>query len=141
MFLHDLVGDPAVCIPHDSLDLPDFVRLDYPFDLPPYRRPFFTRVFEAAGVPKICPVAACRRSRRCEGKDGPPCYHAHRQPLSRLLLKVYVALNFLNEEGFATIADNLQSELGGGPIEYPSFLWCLVPVASGTSSLYGRDDT
>ena len=33
MFLIDLVNDPAIQIPEDHIDLPDFVLPQYPFDL------------------------------------------------------------------------------------------------------------
>jgi hypothetical protein len=128
MFLYDLLKDPVVRIPEDQVDLPDFVRPDYPFDLPSYRRAFFTRVFEAAGVPLICPNPQCRRSRRCAGEDGPDCYRADRERLSRLLMRVYVACNMLNPEGIAEVAMALDSELGGPPLNMdPSFVAPLTP--------------
>jgi len=113
LFLEDLANDPAIRIPEDHIDLPDFVLPDYPFDLPPYRRAFFTRVFEAAGVPAACKVPACRRSRRCQGEDGPPCYRADRKRLSLLLQAVYVACNCMDEEEFAQVAVMLAIEYGG----------------------------
>ena len=115
MFLIDLVNDPAIQIPEDHIDLPDFVLPQYPFDLPPYRREFFSRVFEAAGVPATCKVAACRRSGRCEGGDGPPCYRANRERLSHLLLLVYVACNACEQEEIAKIAVALEVEFGEEP--------------------------
>jgi hypothetical protein len=119
MFLLDLANDPAIRIPEDHIDLPDFVLPQYPFDLPPYRRAFFTRVFEAAGVPATCKVAACRRSGRCRGENGLPCYRADRQRLNILLHIVYLACNCFDEEEFARAAAMLEVEFGkeprGGP--------------------------
>ncbi len=119
MLLFDLLRDPTLRIPNDVPDLPDFVRPDYPFDLPPYRRAFFTRVFEAAGVPRACPAPECRRSGRCRGQDGPPCYRAERARLNRLLLRVYMACNYLDEVGCYEIARQLETELGGPPLRLP----------------------
>jgi len=130
MFLYDLLQDPLMRTPDDSIDLPDFVRPDYPFDLPPYRRAFVSRVFEAAGAPKTCPHSACRRSRRCAGEDGPPCYRADRERLSRLLLRVYLALNHMTPEGVAEVAIDLETERGGPPLHLtPDFLRPLSPPA------------
>jgi hypothetical protein len=128
MFLYDLLKDPALLPSEDAIDLPDFVRPDYPFDLPPYRRAFFARVFEAAGVPRTCPNGACRRARRCQGEAGPPCYRADRERLSRLLLRVYVALHYMTPEGIAAVAIDLDEELGGPPLNLtPDFLRPLAP--------------
>jgi hypothetical protein len=110
MFLEDLANDPAIRIPEDHIDLPDFVLPHYPFDLPPYRRAFFAKVFEAAGVPATCKVPACRRSKRCQGEDGPPCYRADRKRLSMLLLSVYLACNCFDEDEFARTAVMLEVE-------------------------------
>ncbi|WP_230533346.1 hypothetical protein [Microvirga roseola] len=121
MFLYDLLQDPAI-LPGDdpeAVDVPDFVRPDYPFDLPPYRRAFFARVFDAAGVPQHCPVAECRRTRHCQGSDGPPCYRADRDRLNRLLFRVWVASRLMNEQGIFEVAAQLEQELGGPPLKLP----------------------
>jgi hypothetical protein len=65
--------------------LPDFIKPDYPLDLPPARMPFAKFVFTDAGAPPGCPQAACRRSGECEGGDGPTCYRADRRFFSRIL--------------------------------------------------------
>jgi hypothetical protein len=92
--------------------IPDFVRPDYPYDLPYYRRPFYARIFEEAGVPRRCPIARCRRSGRCEGVDGPPCYRADRARLNRLLNRVYTAFDVMSEESIARTALELEEAFG-----------------------------
>src|SRR5215207_6966148 len=61
--------------------LPDFIKPDYPFDLPPERLAVAQAIFTECGVPARCPQEACRRSMRCRGGDGPPCFRADRKPL------------------------------------------------------------
>ncbi|HKH95059.1 MAG TPA: hypothetical protein VKA39_00895 [Beijerinckiaceae bacterium] len=65
--------------------LPDFIKPDYPFDLPPERLAVAQAIFTECGVPARCPQEACRRSMRCGGGDGPPCFRADRKPLQQLL--------------------------------------------------------
>ena len=65
--------------------LPDFIKPSYPFDLPPERVPFAQGIFTMCGAPARCPQETCRRSMRCEGGDGPPCFRADRKPLQQLL--------------------------------------------------------
>jgi hypothetical protein len=65
--------------------LPDFIKPDYPFDLPPARLPFARFVFTEVGAPRRCAEAACRRTKECRGGDGPPCYRADRPFLSQIL--------------------------------------------------------
>lgn len=69
------------------IDFPDFLRPDYPFDLPPNRLPFAQHVFSLAGAPELCPQRGCRRSGRCAGGEGPPCLRA--DPDLRLVLKLW----------------------------------------------------
>ena len=65
--------------------LPDFIKPDYPLDIPPERMPFVREVFTTVGAPRLCAVAACRRAEACQGGDGPPCFRADRKDLSRVL--------------------------------------------------------
>jgi hypothetical protein len=65
--------------------LPDFIKPDYPLDLPPCRMPFARYVFTDVGAPRFCPEAACRRAGTCQGGDGPPCFRADRQNLWQVL--------------------------------------------------------
>src|SRR4051812_25763441 len=65
--------------------LPDFIQADYRFDLPPARMPFAQKIFTECGAPARCPQQPCRRSMRCEGGDGPPCFRADREPLQQML--------------------------------------------------------
>jgi len=56
--------------------LPDFIKPDYPLDLPPCRMPFARYVFTDVGAPRFCPDAACRRAGSCQGWRRPallPC--------------------------------------------------------------------
>jgi hypothetical protein len=72
--------------------LPDFIRPDYPFDVPPTRLAFARHVFTEVGAPRFCPEGACRRSGACRGGDGPPCYRADRAALRHVLLLWWMAL-------------------------------------------------
>ena len=65
--------------------LPDFIKPDYPLDLPPARLPFAQHVFTEVGAPRRCQMATCRRTKECRGGDGPPCYRADRKLLSQVL--------------------------------------------------------
>ena len=65
--------------------LPDFIKPDYPFDLPPAQISFAQKIFTECGAPGRCPQETCRRSLRCEGGDGPPCFRADRKPLHQML--------------------------------------------------------
>ena len=65
--------------------LPDFIKRSYPFDLPPERLGFAQGIFTECGAPARCPQETCRRSMRCEGGDGPPCFRADRKPLQQML--------------------------------------------------------
>jgi hypothetical protein len=65
--------------------LPDFIKPDYPFDLPPARMSFAQKIFTECGAPGRCPQETCRRSMRCGGGDGPPCFRADRKPLHQML--------------------------------------------------------
>jgi hypothetical protein len=71
--------------------LPDFIMPDYPFDLPPARLPFAQRIFSLCGAPARCPQETCRRSMRCAGSDGPPCFRADRKPLQQMLFLAWIA--------------------------------------------------
>jgi hypothetical protein len=72
--------------------LPDFIKPDYPFDMPPARLPFVQFVFTQMGAPRHCPEARCRRSGQCRGGDGPPCFRADRKDLQQVLFLVYMML-------------------------------------------------
>ena len=45
--------------------LPDFIKPDYPLDIPPNRMPFVRYVFTAVGAPRFCPQASCGRAGTC----------------------------------------------------------------------------
>jgi hypothetical protein len=64
--------------------LPDFIKPDYPLDLPPNRMPAARYLFTAVGAPRFCPQASCAGT--CQGGDGPPCFRADRENLSQVLL-------------------------------------------------------
>ena len=72
--------------------LPDFIKPDYPFDMPPARLPFVQFVFTQMGAPRHCPEARCRRAGQCQGGDGPPCFRADRKDLQQVLFLVYMML-------------------------------------------------
>jgi hypothetical protein len=72
--------------------LPDFIQPDYPFDVPPARRPFAQFVFTMIGAPRFCPEARCRRAGACGGGDGPPCYRADRAALRHVLFLWWMAV-------------------------------------------------
>ena len=72
--------------------VPDFVKPDYPFDLPPARLPFARHVFTEVGAPRLCPETACRRAGACRGGDGPPCFRADRKGLGHVLLLWWMRL-------------------------------------------------
>jgi hypothetical protein len=80
--------------------VPDFLWLNYPFDIPPGRMPFATRVMTMAGAPRHCPELACRRARKCQGGDGPPCFRADREELREVLFLAWAKLflDFTDEE-------------------------------------------
>jgi hypothetical protein len=65
--------------------LPDFIKPDYPLDLPPCRMPFARYIFTVVGAPRFCPQASCRRAGNCQGGDGPPCFRADRKNLWQVL--------------------------------------------------------
>ena len=65
--------------------LPDFIKPDYPLDLPPNRMPAARYLFTAVGAPRFCPQASCRRAGTCQGGDGPPCFRADRKYLWHVL--------------------------------------------------------
>ena len=65
--------------------LPDFIKPDYPLDIPPNRMPFVRYVFTDVGAPRFCPQASCRRAGTCQGGDGPPCFRADRKNLWQVL--------------------------------------------------------
>jgi hypothetical protein len=65
--------------------LPDFIKPDYPLDLPPNRMPAAGYLFTVVGAPRFCPEASCRRAGTCQGGDGPPCFRADRKNLSQVL--------------------------------------------------------
>ena len=71
--------------------LPDFIMPNYPFDLPPARRPFAQKIFTLCGAPGRCPHETCRRSMRCAGGEGPPCFRADRKPLHQMLFLAWIA--------------------------------------------------
>ena len=71
--------------------LPDFIMPDYPFDVPPARLPFAQKIFTLCGAPARCPQETCRRSMRCAGGDGPPCFRADRKPLHQMLFLAWMA--------------------------------------------------
>lgn len=72
--------------------LPDFIKPDYPLDIPPARMPFVRTVFTSVGAPRHCPAPACRRARACQGGDGPPCYRADRSDLQQALFLFWAVL-------------------------------------------------
>jgi hypothetical protein len=118
MLLNRLLDDEELEMLQETdplFHLPDFARPDYPYDLPYYRRPFYVRIFEQAGVPRRCPIARCRRSGKCEGADGPPCYRADRARLNRLLNRVYTAFNEMSEEAVARAALELEEAFSRTP--------------------------
>lgn len=85
----------------ERLDLPDFIRPAYPFDLPPYRLPFAQDAFSEAGAHVFCPQRACRRATRCRGGDGPPCFRADRKNLQHVLaLSWMLAVEMIDEAQF-----------------------------------------
>ena len=82
--------------------LPDFVKPDYPLDIPPERLPFARHVFTDVGAPRACPAAACRRAGACQGGDGPPCFRAARRDLSQVLFLWWLTLFYeFPEEDYA----------------------------------------
>jgi hypothetical protein len=80
--------------------VPDFLWPNYPFDVPPGRLAFATRVMTMAGAPRHCPEPACHRARKCRGGDGPPCYRADRENLQQVLFLAWakLVLDFSDEE-------------------------------------------
>lgn len=87
--------------PEDAVDaaiaewwahLPDFLKPDYPLDIPPARLPFVQAAFTAIGAPLHCPDQRCRRSHECRGSEGPPCYRADRSALAQALLLFWAML-------------------------------------------------
>ena len=73
-------------------NVPDFIRPDYPFDVPPGRLPFAQYVFTQVGAPRFCPETACRRCGECRGGDGPPCLRADRKRLLHVLFLWWMRL-------------------------------------------------
>jgi hypothetical protein len=53
-----------------------------------------------AGAPHHCPELACRRARKCQGGDGPPCFRADREELREVLFLAWAKLflDFTDEE-------------------------------------------
>jgi hypothetical protein len=72
--------------------LPDFIKPNYPFDVPPERMAYASAVFTAAHVYAACPEAGCRRERACLGGEGPPCYRADRRNLRQLLFLMWMTI-------------------------------------------------
>ncbi len=72
--------------------LPDFIKPEYPFDLPPDRLPFAQFVFTKVGAARVCPEIACNRSGACRGGDGPPCFRADRKNLQQVLFLWWMTL-------------------------------------------------
>ena len=70
---------------------PDFLALDYPFDVPPRQMEFATFALTSGGAWRKCPQRACRRSRTCRGGEGPPCFRADRTPLHHVMLLTFLA--------------------------------------------------
>ena len=81
--------------------LPDFIKPDYPLDLPPNRMPAARYLFTAVGAPRFCPQASCRRAGTCQGGDGPPCFRADRENLSQVLFLSWMMIygDMTEEEG------------------------------------------
>jgi hypothetical protein len=71
-------------------ELPDYVVLSYPFDVPPHRMPLAQYVLGKAGAWRHCPEARCRRSRSCRGGKGPPCFRADRADLQQVLFLTHM---------------------------------------------------
>ena len=99
--------------------LPDFIKPDYPFDVPPARLPFAQYVFTVMGAPRFCPQVACRRAGQCRGGDGPPCYRADREALRHILFLWWMSAYWgMSEEEYE---DSLRAKapryaaLDGGP--------------------------
>jgi hypothetical protein len=88
------LGDPEVeeAIVRWWTRLPDFIKPDYPFDVPPARMAGARYVFTEVGAPRFCPEAACRRAGECRGGDGPPCYRADRAALRHVLLMSWLLI-------------------------------------------------
>ena len=89
--------------------LPDFIKPDYPLDIPPNRMPFVRYVFTAVGAPRFCPQASCGRAGTCQGGDGPPCFRADRKDLSQVLFLWWMMIY-----GNATDEEYAQSMRGTG---------------------------
>ena len=79
--------------PPDAPLQPDFLALDYPFDVPPRQMEFATFALTQAGAWQKCPQRACRRSRTCRGGEGPPCFRADRTPLHHAMLLTFLAMH------------------------------------------------
>jgi hypothetical protein len=82
-------ADP--CWPPGAPPLPDFLTIDYPFDVPPRQMTFAKFALTDAGAWRRCPQRACRRSRTCRGGEGPPCFRADRTPLHHVMLLTFLA--------------------------------------------------
>ena len=96
--------------------LPDFIKPDYPLDIPPERMPFAQEVFRIIGAPRLCPEMVCRRSGACRGGDGPPCYRADRKHLAQVLFLWWMRL-------FADLSDEEFEQalrLKGSPYATPT---------------------
>jgi hypothetical protein len=65
--------------------LPDFIKPDYPLDLPPNRMPAARYLFTAVGAPRFCP----------------PCFRADRENLSQVLFLSWMMIygDMTEEEG------------------------------------------
>lgn len=98
--MRELIGSACswpVSRDRQRVDLPDFIRPDYPFDLPPNRLPFAQFVFTQAGAPKFCANRACRRADRCQGGDGPPCFRVDRRDLRQVGLWFMMVIDMIDE--------------------------------------------
>ncbi len=105
----------------ERVDFPDFIRPDYPFDLPPYRIPFAQDAFSEAGAHRFCPQRACRRAQRCRGGEGPPCFRADRWDLRHVLaLSWMLAVEMIDEAQFRrSLRDRGNRYSQFAPVETP----------------------
>jgi hypothetical protein len=85
--------------------LPEFIKTDVG-DLPAGCLVFAQSIFTLCGAPGRCPQQACRRTMRCQGGDGPPCFRADRRPLDQMLFLSWMAIKgpATNEEAHEALA-------------------------------------